>query len=295
LSEVLLGGTQVIAVGNQKGGVGKTTNTVHIARALAERGRRCLVWDLDMNCGATRHFGISSHGYLGTFEVLLGEEEPDDVIITHEDPDVELPKGVDLLAARRNLEGIDQALAKKSKFLVAQDVLLDPLRKLQGRYDFIFLDTAPNATTPTIAAYKAARWFILSAMPEAFAIAGLQDALVDLEDAQTKGNAALRVLGVIVTGFDQRTRLAKNLTDFIESTFRPPGSGSVKFETNISRSTVVPQAQKEGKTLFETNPTHRVTEEYRAIAQEIEERLARAARGEVLVPIPREKVSASHG
>jgi chromosome partitioning protein len=288
-----LGGTHVIAVGNQKGGVGKTTNAVHIARALAERGRRCLVWDLDMNCGATRHFGVSSHGYLGTFEVLLGEEAPEDVIITHGDPDVDLPKGVDLIAARRNLEAIDQALAKKSKFLVAQDILLEPLRSLQGRYDFVFLDTAPNATTPTIAAYKAAQWFILSAMPEAFAIAGLQDALIDLEDAQTRGNSGLRVLGVIVSSFDQRTRLAKSLTEFIETTFCLAGSGSVKFETNISRSTVVPMAQKEGKTLFETHPTHRVTDEYRAIARELEERLLRARRGEPLVPIAQGAVA--HG
>jgi chromosome partitioning protein len=292
-TDLLTGGTHVVAVGNQKGGVGKTTNTVHIARALAERGRRCLVWDLDMNCGATRHFGVSSDAYLGTFEVLLGEEVPDDVIITHEDPDVDLPKGVDLIAARRNLEGIDQALARKSKFLVAQDVLLEPLQGLHGRYDFIFLDTAPNATIPTIAAYKAAQWFILSAMPEAFAIAGLQDALVDLQDAQSKGNSALRVLGVLVSGFDQRTRLARTLTEFIETTFSRPGVHSVKFATNISRSIVVPQAQKDGKTVFETNPTHRVTEEYRAIAQEIEERLARARSGDIVAPIVAE--ASAHG
>ena len=66
--------TWVIAVGNQKGGVGKTTNTVAIAAALGEIGRKCLIWDLDMNHGATRHFGIMSEaGFLGTFEILVGE------------------------------------------------------------------------------------------------------------------------------------------------------------------------------------------------------------------------------
>ena len=153
--------TRIIAVGNQKGGVAKTTNTVHLATALGEMGRQCLIWDLDMNHGATLHFGIPSEGFLGTFEVLIGEEQPEDVIITNDDEDVELPDHVHIIAARRNLEKIDQALVAKNKFLITQDVLLKPLQSLRGQYDYIFLDTAPNATTPTIAAYKAAELFIL--------------------------------------------------------------------------------------------------------------------------------------
>ena len=84
--------TRIIAIGNQKGGVAKTTNTVHLATALGEMGRQCLIWDLDMNHGATLHFGIPSEGFLGTFEVLIGEEQPEDVIITNDDEDVELPE-----------------------------------------------------------------------------------------------------------------------------------------------------------------------------------------------------------
>src|SRR3954447_8454061 len=71
---------RVIAVGNQKGGVAKTTNAVQLAAALAEAGRQCLVWDLDMNCGTTQHFGIPDNmAILGTYEVMMGEEEPRDV------------------------------------------------------------------------------------------------------------------------------------------------------------------------------------------------------------------------
>ena len=69
--------TWVIAIGNQKGGVGKTSNTVAIASALGEIGQLCLIWDLDMNQGATRHFGIPSESFLGTFEVLVGDENPE--------------------------------------------------------------------------------------------------------------------------------------------------------------------------------------------------------------------------
>jgi chromosome partitioning protein len=277
--------TRVIAIGNQKGGVAKTTNAVHIATALGELGRRCLIWDLDMNHGATLHFGIPSESFLGTFEVLIGEEKPEDVIITNED-DVELPENVHLIAARRNLEKLDQVLVAKNKFLITQDVLIEPLKNLDGLYDFIFLDTAPNATTPTIAAYKATDWFILSAMPDPFAIAGLNDALADIQDAQRHGNRSLNLLGVILSGVDRRTRLANTLNEYVEQIFSPDGQSSAKFKTTISRSTVIPQAQKQGKTLFQTHPTHMVTEQYREIAIEIEERLAEAI-GEKVPPKPR--------
>src|SRR4029077_5329178 len=85
------GGGVLIAVGNQKGGVGKTTNTCHIAAALGEMGRLCLVWDLDVNCGATRHFGIPPETYWGTYELLTGEDDLDSIIITSRIRDVDLP------------------------------------------------------------------------------------------------------------------------------------------------------------------------------------------------------------
>lgn len=267
--------TRVIALGNQKGGVGKTTNTVHIAAALAEQGRRCLIFDLDMNRGATRHFGVPDDSFLGTFEVLIGAEKPEDVILTGEEDDVTLPENVHLIPARRNLEGINQALAGRSKFIIAQDVLMDPLQRLLGRYDYIFLDTAPNATTPTIAAYKAADWFILSAMPDPFAIAGLNDALQDIQDAQRQGNPDLRLLGVVLGGVDKRTTLSSALTDYVERTFTVNGGDPLKFQTTISRSTVLPTAQEVGRTLFQTNGGHKVADQYRRLATEIEDRLAR--------------------
>src|SRR3954447_16932402 len=113
--------TTVIAVGNQKGGVAKTTNAVHLAAALGELGRRCLIIDLDINQCATRRFGIPSEAFLGTYEMLIGEEEAEDVIITGEDEGVELPKNVDLISARRNLENVDKALLQTNKFVITQD------------------------------------------------------------------------------------------------------------------------------------------------------------------------------
>jgi chromosome partitioning protein len=287
--------THVIAVGNQKGGVGKTTNTVHIAMALCELGRTCLIWDLDMNHGATMHFGIPSESFLGTYEVLMGDENPEDVILTSEDEGVELPPNLHLIPARRNLENIDEALAARDKFINRPDVLIEPLNRLRGKYDYIFLDTAPNATTPTIAAYKAADWFILSALPETFAIAGLNDALADIDKARRRGNRNLRLLGVVVSCTDKRTTLSNQLTLYVEQIFGPDGDKSMKFDGTISRAVVIPKAQKLGKTIFQTNSTHKVAEEYRHLAREIEDRLAGFDKATLPNPVVVEKAEATRG
>ena len=270
--------TRIVAVGNQKGGVGKTTNTVHIARALAELGKKVLIIDLDMNHGATRHFGVEPEAFLGSFELMVGGEEPQNLVLTHADKEegVSLPENVDLIPAARKLERIDQAVVSKSKFVTPHEVLKAPLAALRGLYDYIFLDTAPNATLPTLAAYMNADYFILSAMPDPFAIAGLNDALRDIMDAKQRGNPNLVLLGVVISGVDKRTSLANSLSDFVEQSFRiGQGDDSVKFKSTIGRSTVIPQTQKVGKTLFETHSTHKVTDEYRALAREIEERVAK--------------------
>lgn len=265
---------EIIAVGNQKGGVGKTTNTVHLAAALAEMGRHCLIVDLDMNHGATRHFGIEADAYPGTFEIMIGAESPLDVLVTQDDEPT-LPDRVHIIVSRRKLEDVDHALSAKSKFLSLRDILHGPLSKLTELYDYIFLDTAPSATTPTKAAYTVADWFILTALPEPFAIDGLRDALVDIQDAQERANPKLQLLGVVLSGVDKRTTLANTLTKYVDEVFAPGQQGSLKFQTTIGRSTVIPKVQKEGMTLFQSYPSHPVTQQYRELALEVEKRLGK--------------------
>ncbi len=270
--------TRVIAVGNQKGGVGKTTNTVHLATALGERGRRCLVWDLDVNCGATQHFGIPDNmALLGTYEVLMGVEQPEEVIVRQGDlEEVALPDHLDLLPARRNLEFIDQALVGKfGRFSDLGSVLKPPLATLRGTYDYIFLDTAPNLTTPTIAAYKAADYFLLSAMPETFAVQGLTHALRDIQSVREHGgNPQLTLIGVILSNVDGRlTRLARELLHYVAATFAATPPWMRKYETTVSRTTLIPAAQKLGKTIFQIEPRHKVADQFRALAREFEARM----------------------
>lgn len=267
--------THVIAIGNQKGGVGKTTMTAHLAAALGERGLAVLAIDLDMNYGLTQHFGVDPDAFLGTFEVLVGEEYAEEVIITNDDEGVQLPPGVHLIASRRRLEDIDRALAAKGKFVVPQNTLLVPLDRILAldRYDVVLLDTAPNATPPTLAAYRCSPWFLLTATPDPFATRGLNDALQDIRDAQENGNPDLRLLGVALSAVDRRTRLASSLSEYVEQAFTVDGDSTLKFKTEISRSTAVPSAQKLGATVFQTKPNHAITHQYRALAAEVFDRL----------------------
>lgn len=264
---------QIIAVGNQKGGVGKTTNTVHIAAALGERGRKVLVIDLDPNDTATRHLGVEGEAFLGSYELLCGDEGVGALAMTEADTEFDFPVGVHLIPSRRKLESIADVLPEKlGKFYSPRDILMDPLKEVLDYYDYVLLDTAPNSDVPTKAAYLAADWFILTAMPEPFAVTGLTDALRDIQDAQKKLNPNLRLLGVIIAGVDRRTSLSNQLTEYVQEAFTTGGE-SAKFKTIISRSTVIPSAQKAGKTALQTAPDHSVSQQYRALAAEIEARI----------------------
>lgn len=269
--------TQIIAVGNQKGGVGKTTNTLHLAAALGELGKRSLIIDLDGNCGATRGLGVGTD-WLGTFEVLLGDQNAQDVIVTTDQAEgTDLPANVELIPARRNLEDFEHEFRRRNKFADPTNTLHGPLEQLKGLYDFIFLDTAPNASAPTIASYKSAKWFILSTEASKLSVDGLNDALTDILAVREAGNPELRLLGVVMCKVDSRTRIAATYVDRIRKEFAAAGELGA-FDTFITRATAVERAQSQGKTLFQSYPDHKVCEQCRALAREVLSRLEAASK-----------------
>ena len=283
---------RVVAVGNQKGGVGKTTTTVHLAAGLGERGRKCLIWDLDMNCGSTRHFGIPAEmPILGCAEVLTGAEEPLDVIVSNGELEgIELPENVNLLPARRNLESIDATLTVRYKFGNPKDILRPIIDSLRPHFDYIFLDTAPNLTIPTVAAYKAADYFLLTAIPEPLAVDGLRDALDDIVTVRKQGNSSLRLVGVVMSAIKGRiTRVQRELLNYIEKTFDRGSDPFIRsYRATISETTYVCEVQKLGRTMFQVYPTHKVTEQYRELAREFEARLDALEKGQPVENAPAE-------
>src|SRR5262252_4599479 len=213
----------VIAVGNQKGGVGKTTNAVHVAAALGERGYRCLVIDLDPSAGATRHLGVPLQSFAGTLELLTTDETPEALIITKK-----LPKRVHLIPSRPQLSELDSML---SKFDDKTQILERPLKLARRHYDFIFLDTPPSAgATTTVAAYSSADWFLLSVFPHPLSLSGLNEALKDIADVRQRRNPELEILGVILSCVDTRTRMAAELESVVAQSL--PGRA---FQTVVAQ------------------------------------------------------------
>ncbi len=257
------GRASVIAIGNQKGGVGKTTNTVHIAAALGLFGRRCLVMDLDPAAGATKHLGVPQDSFAGTLELLTTDESVESLVIEEG-----MPKGVHLVPARPQLSEVDSLL---SKYADRTTILDRPVSEVRGLYDYILLDTGPSAAfTTTVAAYSTAEWFLLSAFPHPLSLGGLTEAFNDIADVRAMRNPKLEVLGVVFCNIDRRaTKLRAQLEHVVHEAL--PGRA---FTTSISQAVILPEVSGQGTTLFDT-PHFRslpAARQYLRLAAEIEHR-----------------------
>jgi chromosome partitioning protein len=269
--------TKVIVVANQKGGVGKTTNTIHVARALAERGKKCLIVDLDSSAGATTTLGVPTVGWQTIFEVISGEVDAEEAIITDQDVEVSLPQNIHLIPSSPRLNELDSFLNRDENLgIVAQDLLMAPIAGVRGRYDYVLLDSAPLVTKTTFPAYKVADYAILSTQLEKLSFERLESAMKLISSAQRNGNNRLALLGIVVTMAPQpTTRLAMHYLNLIDSTYLSEEGTPVRFEALIHRNVAIQEAATAKQTLFEYQPGHRVVNSYRHLAGEMEDRIKR--------------------
>lgn len=256
--------SRVIAVGNQKGGVGKTTNTVHIAAALGKKGRRCLIIDLDPAAGSTKHLGVPPNSFAGTLELLTTDESVEGLAITEN-----MPEGVHLVPSRTQLSEIDTLV---SKYTDKTTLLARPLEDARRHYDYVLLDTGPTAAfTTTVAAYSSAEWFLLSAFPHPLSLGGLTEAFNDIADARKHCNPKLEVLGIVFTCVDRRaTKLRMKIENAVAKSLP-----NRQFHTMISQSIALPEVSATGRTLFQdqVHAVHPVAMEYMRLATEVEHRV----------------------
>ena len=247
------------AVTNQKGGVGKTTTCINLAAALAERGRRVLLVDLDPQGNASTGLGRDEDARpVTSYDLFAGQMTAEDVQPTEVD-------GIDLIPASRDLSGLDTELAGDRDRLRR---LSDAMRRLDARWDVILYDCPPSLGLLTLSALVAADAVLIPLQAEYFALEGLSQMLRTVKEVRTRANPDLRIAGVLLTMTDHRNNLSRQVEADVRATL--PG---LVFETMVPRNVRLSEAPSHAQPVLVYDTASRGSRAYRALGLEIERML----------------------
>ena len=252
-------GPKIVAIANQKGGVGKTTTTINLAAALAEAGKRILVVDLDPQGNASTGLGIEVEDReFTTYDLLLDDSLPQDGIQrTETDGLLIVPATVDLSSA-----DIELFSNEKRSFLL-HDALRQPAMD-HFEFDYILIDCPPSLNLLTVNAMIAAHSVLVPLQSEFFALEGLSQLMLTIREVRQSGNKDLRIEGVLLTMYDRRN----NLSQQVESDARS-NLGGLVFQTVIPRNVRVSEAPSFAMPVLSYDPTSKGAQAYRDLAAEL--------------------------
>ena len=244
----------IIAVVNQKGGVGKSPTTVNITAAMRTLGKRTLLCDFDPQANATSGMGVDKNtASPNIYDVLINGAEPEKAVVSTKYGDV-LPSNKALSGA-----GVEMISIPEREYL-----LKNALARLSERYDYIFIDCPPSLELLTVDALCAAGSLLVPVQCEYYALEGLSDLLATVRLVKRGLNPKLRIEGVLLTMFDSRTNLSLQVAEEVKRHF--PGQ---VYATVIPRNVRLSEAPSHGKPVLDYDPYSRGAEAYRTLAEEI--------------------------
>lgn len=249
----------IIAIVNQKGGVGKTTTTINLGAALAAKGRSVLIVDLDPQGNASTGLGLEpSERTMTTYDLLLDDAAIEDVIVETR------TNRLYLAPATTDLSSADMQLVTNEKrvFLLRDALRQQSIERFE--FDFVLIDCPPSLNLLTLNAMVAAHSVLIPLQSEFFALEGLSQLMLSIREIRQTANPDLRIEGVILTMFDARNNLARQVEDDARDNL-----GELVFNTKIPRNVRVSEAPSYAMPVLQYDPTSRGSVAYKSLATEM--------------------------
>ena len=246
---------KIIAVVNQKGGVGKTTSAVNLTAALSALGLKVLLCDFDPQANATSGLGFDINTQ-GIYECITGECKAEDVMLKSEDVKNlwVLPSSINLVAADTELPAMENA----------HHIIKGIVESVREKYDYIFIDCSPSLGLITVNALTAADSVIIPVQCEYFALEGIGKLLNTIKIIKSGLNPALNIEGFLLTMFDARLRYANQVAEEVRKHF-----GDMVFKTTIQRNVKLSEATSYGQPALVYDPDSRGAQNHIELAKEL--------------------------